>query len=235
MNSTNLLLGSTGFLLVIALMFSVTKMNTAKNENPDEIAALKREIQRLEDERLQSQQKAPTNLIFTSPPYTSSAPVAAAGGESAEDKMKDIQAQLNLLAQENEDLRDEVARKTPAPETLLPDLAQETVEEPEVVAADPYIERRARLIRNALLQATVQAWDPEFWTISIDPAARANFNVGDQLALRRNDGILCTFTVTSQIGDQFIGDLKSNLATGAPEVVPGDELIIPPAFDRQLD
>lgn len=226
MNSTNLLLGSTGFLLVVALLFSVSKMNTGKNENPGEIAALKREIQRLEDERLQSQKQAPTNLIFTSQPYTSSAPVAAVEGEDAEDKMRDIQAQLDLLARENEELR--TAQAAPA-------LVEEEIPEPEVEEADPYAERRARLIRNALLQATVQAWDPEFWTIAIDPATRANFVVGDELALRRNDGILCTFTVTSKIGEQFIGDLKSNLATGAPEIVPGDELIIPPAFDRKLD
>ena len=150
--------------------------------------------------------------------------------------MKQIQNQIDQLAQENNDLRDDLATaQQPPVEPLLPELVEEEVVIEEPAAPDPYAERRARLITNALLQATVQAWDPEFWTIAIDPAARANFSVGEELALRRQDGILCTFTVTSQMGDQYIGDLKSNLADGAPEIKPGDELIIPPAFDRQLD
>ncbi|MGJ8726162.1 MAG: hypothetical protein ACSHYB_16520 [Roseibacillus sp.] len=233
MNSTNLLLGSTGFLLLVALLFSFTQMNQGKSENPGEIASLKREIERLEDERRQLQNKPTTSLIFPRAPYTtvSSPPVA-----EEDDAMEQIQDRLDQLAQENSDLRDNLASASrPAPEPLLPDLTEEeeVIEEP--AEADPYAERRARLISNALLQATVQAWDPEFWTIAIDPAARANFNVNDELAVRRNDGILCTFTVTSQRDGFYIGDLKSNLAAGAPEIVPGDELIIPPAFDRQLD
>ena len=210
-------------------------MNQRKNESPGEITALEREIERLETEKnlLEQQRTQSGNIIFTSP-YRSSAPEIVQNDDT-EDKMKDIQKQLDLLAQENDDLRDEVSRSN-QPEPLLPDLAEETLEEPELVEEeDPYAERRARLINNALLQATVQAWDPEYWTIALDPAARANFSVGQELALRRNDGILCTFTVASKLGEQFIADLKSNLATGAPEIVPGDELIIPPAFDRKLD
>ena len=236
MNSTNLLLGSTGFLLLVALFFSYTQMNQGKNENPSEIAALKREIDRLEQDRNQLRQlQAKPSLIFPRAPYTPS-PEPKTEENDAEEKMKQIQNQLDQLAQENDDLRDDIATaKQPAPELILPELVEEeeVIEEPP--APDPAAERRSRLIKNALLQATVQAWDPEFWTIAIDPAARANFNVGDELALRRNDGILCTFTVTSQMGEQYIGDLKANLAQGAPEIVPNDELIIPPAFDGQLD
>lgn len=234
MNSTNLLLSSTGFLLLVALLFSFTKMNQEKNENPGEIASLKREIERLEDEHQKLQnQRPPSNLIFTSTPYGSST-ARAVESENAEEKMAQIQDRLDLLAQENGNLRDDLANANrPAPEPIIPEPAEEVIEEP--AEPDEYAARRARLITNALLQATVQGWDPEFWTIAIDPAARANFNIGDELALRRNDGILCTFTVASKIGEQFIGDLKSNLAAGAPEIVPGDELIIPPAFDRQLD
>jgi hypothetical protein len=240
MNSSNLLLGSTGFLLVVALLFSFTKMNQGKSENPGQIAALEREIARLEaeKERVETQHRqSPGSLIFTSSPYRATPEVVES--DDTEDKMKDIQKQLDLLAQENSDLRSEVSRNSepaPTPEPTLPDLAEETLEEPEALEPeDPYAERRARLISNALLQATVQAWDPEYWTIALDPAARANFTVGDELAVRRNDGILCTFTVTNQMGQQYIADLKSNLAAGAPEIVPGDELIIPPAFDRKLD
>ena len=239
MNSTNLLLGSTGFLLLVALLFSFTQMNQGKSENPGELASLKREIERLEDERRQVQRdRAPqTSLIFPRAPYTTTPPPAVEEDDS-EDQMEEIQKKLDLLAQENDDLRDDLeSAKQPAPviEPLLPDLVEEEVVIEEPAAPDPKAERRARLIKNALLQATVQAWDPEFWTIAIDPAARANFTVGDELALRRNDGILCTFTVSSQIGDQYIGELKANLAQGAPEIVPTDELIIPPAFDGKLD
>ena len=238
MNSTNLLLGSTGFLLLVALLFSYTQMNQGKNENPGEIASLKREIDRLENERVQLNNKPPTNLIFTSSPYGNTPPPVVEE-DKADDKMDQIQKSLDLLAQENKDLRDDIADATrPAPAVVpvvIPEVVVEEVVEEEPAEPDAYAERRARLISNALLQATVQAWDPEFWTIAIDPAARANFDVGEELALRRNDGILCTFTVTSKSEGFFIGDLKSNLAAGAPDIVPGDELIIPPAFDRQLD
>lgn len=232
MNSTNLLLGSTGFLLVVALLFSFTKMNRDKSENPSEIAALEREIARLEAEKVRIE-KPSHNLTLSFPPLRTAPETITS--DNTEDKMKDIQEQLDLLTQENNELRDEVSRSSePEPDPLLTDLASESAEAP-VEEVDQYAERRARLIRNALLQASVQAWDPEYWTIALDPAARANFTVGDELAVRRNDGILCTFVVTSQLGQQYIADLKSNLAAGAPEIVPGDELIIPPAFDRKLD
>lgn len=228
MNSTNILLGSTGFLLIVALLFSVTKMNQGKSENPGQIAALTREVERLEAERvqLQQQRQTPSSLIFTTPPYQPP-PVEVKTDETAQT--------LAAIQDEMSKMRIDMANARPAPEeTVLPDL--EEVIEPEVAEEeDAFAERRARMIKNALLQATVQGWDPEYWTISLDPAARANFTVGDELAVRRNDGILCTFQVSSQIGSQYIADLKSNLATGAPEIVPGDELIIPPAFDRKLD
>ncbi len=238
MNSTNLLLGSTGFLLLVAFVFSFSQLNKGRTTNSGEIQALTQEIRRLETEKElleKRQRQSPNNLIFTSSPYQ--APVEVVASDDTEAKMKELQAQLDLLSEDNSSLRDEVARaNTPAP-----DLTEELTEEEELTTEEiptedtEFAERRARLIRNAFLQATVEAWDPEYWTIAIDPAARANFSVGDELAVRRNDGILCTFTVTNQIGSQFVGDLKSNLAPGAPEVLPGDELIIPPAFDRKLD
>ncbi|MDQ8190518.1 hypothetical protein [Roseibacillus persicicus] len=230
MNSTNILLGSTGFLLVVALLFSITKMNQGKNEDPGQIAALMREVERLEAEQAQLKQKAPSSLIFTTSPYQP-APVEVKSDDTAK-TLASIQEEMSRMRVDMENAR-------PAAEemvlTELDEVEDELLEEELAEEADPYAERRARMIRNALLQATVQGWDPEYWTISLDPAARANFNVGDELAVRRNDGILCTFVVSSQVGSQYIADLKSNLATGAPEIVPGDELIIPPAYDGQLD
>jgi len=242
MNSTNLLLGSTGFLLVVALLFSFTKMNEGKNQNPNEIEALTLELARLEAEKelleKQSRQPSSGSLIFTTP-YQPSAPLEVPEkkdeNEAALAEMKD---QIEILAANQTTLRTEVADvNRPAPEPLLPDLLDEPVEEvvEEPVVEDPHLARRGRIIESAILQATIQAWDPEEWIVVIDPSARANFNVGDKLALRRNNGILCTFLIERQVGPQYIGTLMSNLASGAPEVVPGDELIIPPPFKRPTE
>lgn len=233
MNSTNLLLSSTGFLLVVALLFSFTKMNQGKNQNSAELVALSREVERLENEKKLFEQQN-TSLIFSQPHYSPS--FEAPQENSTKNQLEEAQSQLDSLAAENQNLRDQVANANQSnSEVLLPDLEEQPAETAQPEKEDQYSARRARLIKTALLQGTVQAWDPEFWTIAIEPTARANFNLGDELALRRNDGVLCTFNVTSRAGGQFIGDLKSNLATGAPEIVPGDELIIPPVYDRKIE
>lgn len=235
MSSTNLLLGSTGFLLVVALFFSFTKMNQGKNQNPGEIAALTREIARLEAQQREFEKKAaqsPGNLIFTTQYDPNTSPVVVEDDDTTA-RMKALEEQVGLLVEKNDNLQREIESvNQPEPEPLLPSIVEEEevvkTEEPE----DPYLSRRKRLIKVAILQATVEEWAADNWTIAIDPTGLANFSVGEELALRRNDGILCTFTVTRKVGDKFIGDLKSRIGGVTPDVKPGDELIIPPGFDR---
>ncbi|MBK1835315.1 hypothetical protein [Roseibacillus ishigakijimensis] len=238
MNSTNILLGTTGLLLVVALVFSFNKMNQDEDESADKIAALARELERLEAEKNELEQRRSPGIIFQTSPVAAKATPELDESEEANQRFAAIQNQIEALTNENAALRDDLAQiNEPAeePELNLEALAEET-EEPEVTAVNQsLIERRARLIRDAILQATVMGWDRDEWLAVIEGTEQANFRVGDVLALRRNDGILCTFDITRQEGNQSIAVLKGNLGVEPPEIVPGDELIIPPAFDGQLD
>ena len=231
MNSTNILLGSTGFLLVVALLFSFTKMNEGKNGSSPEIAALEREIERLDEEQreLRNQAKKPTHLIFPQTPYQPTS-IAEADG-STKKRMEELEEQMRQMTEDNNNLQDQLADANRS-ETILPEIDDTPAPLEE---ADPNAERRARLIRNALLQATVVVWEPNEYFVILEPAARSNFDVGDELALRRNDGILCRFVVTRESQGQFVATLKSSIAAGAPDIAPNDELILPPAYDGVPD
>jgi len=236
MNSTNLLLGTTGGVLAAALLFSFTQMNAAKKADPSEIAELRAEIQRLELARTKLQQNNTNpSLIFPPNSYdTPTTPVATK--DVSEEKLEELQKQIAELTESQQATQTLLNRPAPEPkpepEPIIEESIPELVEEP---TADPNQEKRSRLINQAILQATIQTWDSENWLAVLEPTGAKNFEVGDELALRRNGGILCTFYVSSAVSGQYIADLKSTLAKGAPEIVVGDELIIPLIYDGELD
>lgn len=225
MNMTNVLLGSTGLVLAAALLLSFKRMNTEKSANPAEIAALQNEINRLELARTKLQQNNSPSLIFSAPSYEPAAPIETK--DANEDKILALQDEIDKLTRRT----DEIANR-PEPAVLPEVEIEEPLEEPVV---DLNQEKRARLINQAILQGTVQTWNDEHWIAVIEPTASMNFEVGDELALRRNGGILCNFYVSSSAGGQYIADLKSSLAQGAPDIVVGDELIIPLVYDGEMD
>lgn len=231
MNLTNILLGSTGVLLLVALLLSFGRMNSGRNDSPSEIEKLRREVKELElaESQLQRQGTPSPSLIFPTNSYGSSpigggsASQTAADAEETSRKLEELQAQIRDLTEANQ-----------PPPIIEEEVAEVTEEEVEPISNGD-AERRQRLIRNAILQATVLEYSAEDWLAAIEPTSLANFNVGDELALRRNDGILCYFLVTKEASGAFIVTLKAGIADAPPEIVPGDELIIPPAFDGQLD
>lgn len=236
MNSTNVLLGSTGFLLVVALLFSFTRMNNEKNKNPEEVAYLLREIELLQEEKAalenQKRKQSSDSLIWQQASYTS-APVAPEATTTSTD-YSEIQEQIAAL---REDIANRAPAPTPdpAPTTILPDLTEPIIADPvidEVVEETPHQKQRQKLIELAILQGTVQGWDPDWGTVIVDPAPRANFALGDTLALRRNNGILCSVQIESRADQQYVGTVVATLAGEMPQLTPGDELIIPPPFER---
>ena len=108
MNSTNVLLGSTGFLLVVALLFSFTRMNNEKNKNPEEVAYLLREIELLQEEKAalekQKRKQSSNSLIWQQASYTS-APVAPEATSTSTD-YSEIQEQIAAL-------REDIANRAP--------------------------------------------------------------------------------------------------------------------------
>ena len=244
MNTTNLLLGLVGLLLLGFVVTSAKQMG--EEETSDEYAALKREIAALEEEQAsfkKKRQQTLTPLIY----HTSSAPSAPKG--PTEEELREQQAaaeskaaietlvsnsnnlttQVQNMQRDLEDLR----QSPPVPEPLMddmPDVSEVAVAtEPE--APNPRERRREFLITSATLQGTVQAFEAEDGFIIIESGPQANFRVGDQLAIRRNNGILCTFTVSGNAVDgSFIAEMHGNLAGGVTNVQVGDELILPPPF-----
>ena len=232
MNTTNLLLGTTGGVLTVALLVSFSNMNAAKKADPSEIAELRAEIKRLELARTKLQQNNTSpSLIFPPNSYDTPAPVETK--DVSDEKLAELQKQIAELTESQQLTQDILSRPAPEPEPTLEIV--ETIPEIEEPVADPGQEKRVRLINQAILQATIQTWDSENWLAVLEPTAAANFEVGDELALRRNGGILCNFYVSSSVSGQYIADLKSTLAKGAPEIQVGDELIIPLIYDGELD
>lgn len=224
MTTTQTLLSVTGLVLLAAFFMAFTKMQQEKAASPEEIEALRREIAAL---NLKHAELSKNNLTYLSTQsYVSNSPSKASSATSAPAS----EARYEELNAEIEKLRSDLAtaQTEPTPEV-------NPAEEEAATAQASKEESRARLISQAILQATVSQWDPEQWFAVVEPTPSANFSVGEVLGVRRNNGILGRFRIDRAAGGQFIASLTSKIGDGDPDIRPGDELIFPPAFDGALD
>lgn len=232
MNMMSVLLGATGLLLVAALILSFGSMNRDVTDEPSqaEMAALRSEVEVLRaaeaELRVLRHQKTsgggtlPSTYTVSPVQPTPAASVAAANSEAA-------------LATENAILKEELAAaKTEAAEQAT---KAELAKEETNMALTNKIEtsdrskRQARIIKEALLIATVTEWSDSDGFAVVNVHRHESAQEGTVLAIRRNTGIIGQLKISSLYNDGAVADpLPGTFLGGALDIKPGDELIIPP-------
>jgi hypothetical protein len=223
MNMMSVLLGATGLLLVAALILSFGSMNRDVKDEPSqqEIAALRSEVEVLRaaegELRLLRHQKSNSTAILSNP---SASNIAEANSQAA-------------LAAENAILKDELeTAKTEA--AVQADQVAIYKDEVEVVTqhqveANDRSQRQARIIKEALLIATVTEWSPGDGFAVLSVQRHESAQEGTVLAIRRNTGIIGQLKISSLYNDGAVADpIPGTFLGGSLDIKPGDQLIIPP-------
>lgn len=216
MNITQILLGSTAAMLLIALVLSYSSMKDGEVEDGRIHSAveLREENARLQAEidRLRSGRTIAAPVPDVEKPDTMS-----------EEKLKAIEAQNRLLSEQLENIKKEKD---------LVEKEAEALNERSLGKRDKEA-RRARLISQAMLMAQVKevAKDPEsgIQIIVIDVKMHEQVRIGTELAIRRGTGIVGRLQVSSESeGNYFADPLPGTFPSGEIDVKEGDELIFPP-------
>ena len=223
MNMMSVLLGATGLLLVAALILSFGSMNRDVKDEPSqqEIAALRSEVEVLRaaegELRLLRHQKSSSTAILSN---QSASSIAKANSQAA-------------LAAENAILKDELeTAKTEA--AVQADQVAIYKDEVEVVTqhqveANDRSQRQARIIKEALLIATVTEWSPGDGFAVLSVQRHESAQEGTVLAIRRNTGIIGQLKISSLYNDGAVADpIPGTFLGGSLDIKPGDQLIIPP-------
>ena len=223
MNMMSVLLGATGLLLVAALILSFGSMNRDVKDEPSqqEIATLRSEVEVLRaaegELRLLRHQKSSSTAILSN---QSASSIAKANSQAA-------------LAAENAILKDELeTAKTEA--AVQADQVAIYKDEVEVVTqhqveANDRSQRQARIIKEALLIATVTEWSPGDGFAVLSVQRHESAQEGTVLAIRRNTGIIGQLKISSLYNDGAVADpIPGTFLGGSLDIKPGDQLIIPP-------
>ena len=216
MNITQILLGSTAAMLLIALILSYSAMKNGEAEDYRKYDAvtLMEENQRLqaEIERLRHGRPVTTTQATVEKPDS-----------MTENQLEAIKEKNRLLAEQLAEAqkREELAKKEAAALT-----------ERQAGRHDKET-RRARMIQQAMLMAQVRevAKDEEtsIHVIVIDVKMPQQVRIGTELAIRRGTGIIGRLSVSSEAEGNFFADpLPGTFPGGAIDIKIGDELIKPP-------
>ena len=210
------LLGATFALLLAAGVLSFQNMNQGvANASPEEMRRLQSQIDelRLEQERIKMERELSKTPAAVEP--------TAAEVQDMQAELAAKEAEIAALAEEKEDA--EKKAQTYRDEAGF--IGQRELEKHDDE------QRRARLIRSALLIARVEEFvvDPEYGGFAtIDVIMPDQVKVGTILAIRRNTGILGQIKIADVTPDGAIGNPLPGFGEMSPEA--GDELIIPPQF-----
>lgn len=216
MNITQILLGSTAAMLLVALILSFSAMKSGEAEDGREQTAT--ELME-ENARLQAEiERLRSGRAIAGP----AAAVEAPNGMS-EKELDAIKENNRLLTEQLE-----AAKK----EKELAEQEAAAITERQAGKHDKE-GRRARLISQAMLMAQVKevAKDEEsgIHVIVLDVKMREQVRVGTELAIRRGTGIIGRLNVSSESdGNVFADPLPGTFPSGEIDVKTGDELIIPP-------
>ena len=216
MNITQILLGSTAAMLVVALILSFTAMKNGEKEDAREhdAKALLEQNARLQAEidRLRSGQAVAAPI-----------PTVEKPDGMTEDQLEAIKETNRQLAKQLEESKkkEELAKQEAAA------ITERQTEQHDKQA------RRARQIKQALLMAQVKevAKDEEtgIYFILLDVKMPEHVSVGTELGIRRGTGIIGRLSVTSESdGNVFADPLPGTFPGKEIDIKTGDELIKPP-------
>lgn len=207
MNVISMLIGLTALILMGVFLFSVGSMNGS--EHVDEKEKLRRELAAL------NQRSLPAPLPKIEEPDPEAEKMAQLQLELEALKLEKERAEAESLAQEAASIVEE----------------EEGEFEPAMDPADEKrLKRRANLIAQAMVMATVEQYYPPpdgFATMQI--INYENVQEGVTLAIRRNTGIVGQLKVTTVESEKAVASvLDHTFLGGEVDIQPGDELILPP-------
>jgi len=203
MNVVTVLIGVSAVTLVGVVAYSFGSMKREVAAQPDEKEQLRRELAELRQ------------LVVTKQAQDQRA-----------DQESSAQAEMQELKNELEALK--------AEQTYALQQAQEELNAPPAIPAiDPQtemrLERRAKVVANAMIMAQVDEFFPDDGFASIKVINYEAVQVGVKLGIRRQTGIVGQLEITTVEGLEAIGDaLPQTFLGGTVDIRPGDELILPP-------
>lgn len=219
MNMMSVLLGATGLLLVAALILSFGSMNGGADQKQiDILRAEINEINAAEQELALIRQTA----ALTTPPIASSlVAVQDANRQSA------LAAENAILREELTEIKEDAAelyKKADIYKEEAGIIAQRDLEKTDRES------RRARIIQEALLIATVTEYSATDGFVVITIERPDSAQEGAKLAIRRNSGIIGQIVISSLYpNNQAVGDpIPGTFLGDNLDILPGDELILPP-------
>jgi len=222
MNMMSVLLGATGLLLVAALILSMGSMNSGSDAK--EIAELRAQIKELNaaERELAVLRQSPSPTAVPPEPTPFAPDPIEEANRQAEDAAR-IAALEAELAEATGDAED-IAKKADILEEEASLLTTRAVEKTDKEG------RRARIIQEALLIATVTGYSLEDGFAVLNIQRPDNAQEGTKLAVRRNLGIVGQLQISKLYpNSEAIADpLPGTFPGGSIDLKPGDELIIPP-------
>jgi hypothetical protein len=241
MDTMKILLGATVALLLAAVVVSWQNMREqSANAAPDDLARVEAQIQqyKIEEQRLAAERElralraATPNLTAVPAPAPSTAnTVAVPPGQAATAVPT---AQPDRTADLEQRLRDaeEKAAKLERDKNVARDEAG-VIAQRDLEKHDKEL-RRARLIKQALLIATVTEFveNPDIGSFAVIKVERPeNVQPGTILDIRRNTGVLGKLKIGELNGEEAIANpIPASFMGGPVDIRPGDELILPPPF-----
>lgn len=236
MDTLKILLGATLALLVGALIVFVNNMNEGMaDEDPEEISEMRRQLKEMDQELTRMREEKERRSLGKAVARPDSGGTAATepagsgsvdsgdGGtemseaEMSESEVRDLEERLKKLESDAEGARDD-AERAEAEANLLAGREMEDRDK---------VQRRARIIRDAMVVATVQEWveNPELGSVAaIEIQSESNVQSGTVLAIRRNSGILGKLKVARVTQEGAIANPMTVFDEVKPQ--PGDELIL---------
>ena len=245
MNTVRILICVTFALLVGALVHSYTtngsnSSNSVQTSHPSDDLSNSELKQKLESLRLENKRKR--DIYISQPldytPYPSAPvvpnndfvnPLAQIAQPASEPSMnEELEAKINMLAEENERLKQQQLLTDSENEMLKQEA--EVIQE-EILSPPPVDEARAKIIASALVMARVQVYDPESGILVLDLARPQNISPGQVLGIRRGDtgGIIGRISMGRMEGMIGYGDpLPGSFFGGNVDIQKADEIIVIP-------
>jgi len=216
MNITQILLGSTAALLLVAIVLSYGDMREGEQQH-----GLHQSASELMEDNARLQ--AELDRLRSGPVATKAELEVEMPNEMTEVKLAEIE-------QQNELLRQQLASEATMREQAEAEAVALTERQSGRLDKE---ERRARNITIATLMAQVAevAQEGEISIILIDVKIPDQVQLNTELAIRRGNGIIGRLTVSNiSEGNVFADPIPGTFPGGATDVKVGDELIIAPSF-----
>jgi len=224
MDTMKLLLGATIALLLGAMVMSWQGMKEGVANAPeDEVARLRKQVNelRIEQERLRLEREYQ---------QLRDAPIPQQPTHAAASSLE-MEAMKAELAAKEAALREIEEQKAKAERDAQTYKDEAGLVGRHVLESKDNELRRARMIRDALLIGRVKEYveEPEYGGfVTIELLMPENVQIGIQLAIRRQTGILGHLKISSIEAGEAIANPMPGFGQIRPE--PGDELIWPPQF-----